>query len=64
MSELYFLLLVLSGGINGILGQRHEATVKLTEIFCGCGVKQTIEEDSTWSDWWSNYEVLTGSGVQ
>ena len=29
----------LSGGITGILGQVRGATVKLTEIFCGCGVK-------------------------
>ena len=29
----------LSSGITGILGQVRGATVELTEIFCGCGVK-------------------------
>ena len=29
----------LSGGITGILGQLLGVTVKLTEIFCGCGMK-------------------------
>ena len=28
-----------SGGITGILGLLRGVTVKLTEIFCGCGVK-------------------------